>query len=120
MKSAQMSNPSRLAIEYIKLMQVAYTGTATYAEFTAVNPDFTVVLPDEMTHESGSALLLQGMTAVMLARLAYTVKKGDNVLIHACAGGTGLLLVQICKHYGATVIGSTSTEAKKELALKAG
>lgn len=65
-------------------------------------------------------MLLQGATAVMLTKLAYNVKPCDTVLIHACAGGTGLLLTQICKHYGARVIGSTSTETKKALALAAG
>lgn len=100
--------------------RVAYTGTATYAEYTAVNTDFTVKLPDSMTHETGAALLLQGLTAISLAKMAYTIKAGDYVLIHACAGGTGSLLVQLCKYYGAFVIGSTSSAEKKELAIKSG
>jgi NADPH2:quinone reductase len=64
----------------------------------------------------GAALLLQGLTAWSLVRQAYKVEKGDWVLIHAAAGGVGLLLCQMCKLLGANVIGTTSSEAKAQLA----
>lgn len=64
--------------------------------------------------------MIQGLTALSLVRLAYPVSKGDTVLIHAAAGGTGLLLTQFCKSFGARVIGTTSTPVKAELAKSAG
>lgn len=65
-------------------------------------------------------MLLQGLTAMALTRKVHAVKAGETVLVHAAAGGTGLLLVQLCKLAGARVIGTTSTEEKKNVALKAG
>lgn len=106
--------------------RVCYTGSGSYAEYTIVNPgiidslDTCVKLPDEVGFEMGASLLLQGLTAMVLTRLVHVVKKNQVVLIHACAGGTGLLLTQLCKHVGATVIGTTSTSAKKAIAIEAG
>ncbi len=79
-----------------------------------------VKLNDGISFEKGAALLLQGMTAMVLTKMCYKVTQGDTVLIHAAAGGTGLLLVQLCKLFGATVIGTTSTKEKQKLALDAG
>jgi NADPH2:quinone reductase len=100
--------------------RVCYTGTATYAEYSAVNPDFCVKLPEQVSFELGAALLLQGLTAMALSTMMHKVKKDEVVLIHAAAGGTGGLLVQLCKIKGAIVIGTTSTPEKKELAIKSG
>lgn len=77
-------------------------------------------MPDSITFEVGAAMLLQGLTCFSLARMMHPVQRGETVLIHAAAGGTGSLLVQLCKNLGATVIGTTSTESKKKLALEAG
>jgi NADPH2:quinone reductase len=79
-----------------------------------------VVLPDAVSLETGAACLLQGLTALMLSREIYHVRQGDTVLVHAAAGGVGQLLCQICNDAGATVIGTTSTPAKAEIARKAG
>ncbi|KAJ3315594.1 NADPH:quinone reductase [Boothiomyces sp. JEL0838] len=100
--------------------RVAYTGSGTYAEYTAAERSNIIKIPDNVSFELGAAVLLQGLTAVALTRMMHPVQPGQTVLIHAAAGGTGQVLVQLCKLYGATVIGTVSTKAKKELALKAG
>ncbi|KAF9100055.1 NADPH:quinone reductase [Mortierella sp. GBA35] len=96
--------------------RVAFMGPGSYAEYDAVSTLSLAKLPDAVTLEQGAALLLQGLTAWSLVRQAYEVKKGDWVLIHAAAGGVGLLLCQMCKLLGANVIGTTSTDAKAQLA----
>jgi NADPH2:quinone reductase len=62
--------------------RVCYTGSATYAGYTAVNPDFCIKLPDSVSFEVGSSVLLQGLTAMSLSRMVHNVQKGQTVLIH--------------------------------------
>ncbi|RKP12575.1 chaperonin 10-like protein [Piptocephalis cylindrospora] len=100
--------------------RVAYAGVGSYAQYSLVPTMTTIKLPDTVKADVGAASFLQGLTALSLTRLAYTVRPGDWVLIQAAAGGTGLLLCQLCKLAGATVIGTTSTEEKAVLAKKAG
>ncbi|KAJ1679720.1 hypothetical protein EV182_001465 [Spiromyces aspiralis] len=102
--------------------RVAYLmgDSGAYAEYALVNPSFARVLPGGISDKIGAAALLQGMTAYCLAAKAYAVKGGDWVLVHAAAGGTGRLIVQVCRALGANVIGTVSTEEKAEVARKAG
>ncbi|CAN7612037.1 quinone oxidoreductase [Paenibacillus sp. LjRoot153] len=90
------------------------------AELVAVPVDRAIPLPADVTFEHAAGLLLQGMTAHYLVNDSYRVQAGDEVLIHAAAGGVGQLLIQLCKSKGARVIGLTSSEAKKHVALEAG
>ena len=92
----------------------------SYAEFASVPETLLVPLPDGVSFEEGAAAILQGMTAHYLAYSTFPLKKGDTALIHAAAGGTGLLLVQIAKLLGARVIGTVGTEVKAQLAHEAG
>jgi NADPH2:quinone reductase len=100
---------------------VAWSGVpGSYAQMTAVPADRLVKLPAGVTPKDGAAAMLQGMTAHYLLKSSYPVKKGDTCLVHAAAGGVGLLLCQIGKMLGATVIGTVSTEEKAALAKGAG
>jgi NADPH2:quinone reductase len=92
----------------------------SYAEQAAVPADKVVPLPDAVDPETAAAVLLQGMTAQYLVRSTYPVRPGDDVLVHAAAGGVGLLLTQIVKHLGGRVIGTASTPEKAERARAAG
>ncbi|MFG3487858.1 quinone oxidoreductase family protein [Streptomyces sp. NPDC047972] len=92
----------------------------SYAERAVVDASRLVPLPDDIGFETAAAVLLQGMTAHYLVKDAYPVQEGDTVLLHAAAGGMGLLLTQLVTHLGGRVIGTTSTEAKAELARRAG
>lgn len=92
----------------------------SYAEFAVVPSWSLVTLPNYIDFDKGAAAMLQGMTAQYLARSTYSVKKGDRVLIHAAAGGVGLLLVQVAKLLGAEVFGTVSTNEKASLAKEAG
>lgn len=92
----------------------------TYAERAVVDSSRLVPLPDDIGFETAAAVLLQGMTAHYLVKDAYPVQGGDTVLVHAAAGGMGLLLTQLITHLGGRVIGTTSTTAKAELAKRAG
>lgn len=101
--------------------RVAYTGiTGAYAEYQAVPADRLVRLPASITDQQAAAAMLQGMTAHYLTRSTYPLKSGDIALVHAAAGGVGLLLVQMAKALGARVIGTVSTEEKAQLAREAG
>lgn len=101
--------------------RVAYTGgPGSYAEANIVSADQLISLPADFDFIKGAAFPLQGMTAHYLLHEFYKLKKGDTVLIHAAAGGMGLLLVQWAKHLGANVIGTVSTEAKAKIAKEAG
>ena len=101
--------------------KVAYTGVAgAYAQYAAVPAQRLVVLPAGVSTRQGAAAMLQGMTAHYLACSTYPLKRGDTCLVHAAAGGVGLLLCQIAKMRGARVIGTVSTEAKAKLAREAG
>jgi NADPH2:quinone reductase len=101
--------------------RVAYTGhLGSYAEYTAIKESRLIRLPQELSFEQGAAFPLQGMTAHYLIHDFRKVKSGDTVLVHAAAGGVGLLLVQWAKHLGARVIGTVSTEEKAAIAREAG
>src|SRR5437773_522839 len=101
--------------------KVAYTGVAgAHAQYAAVPAQRLVVLPAGVSTRQGAAAMLQGMTAHYLACSTYPLKRGDTCLVHAAAGGVGLLLCQIAKMRGARVIGTTSTDAKAALAREAG
>jgi NADPH:quinone reductase len=90
------------------------------AELVAVASDRLLPLPDAISCETAAAVLLQGLTAQYLCRDSRALHAGESVLVHAAAGGVGLLLVQIAKLHGARVIGVTSTAVKREHALAAG
>jgi NADPH2:quinone reductase len=92
----------------------------SYAEQAVVRAGDAVPVPDGVDDDTAAALLLQGLTAHYLVASTYPVQKGDTVLVHAAAGGVGLLLVQLAKARGARVIGTVSTEAKEALAREAG
>lgn len=101
--------------------KVAYTGVpGAYAEYALVPADRLVVLPAGLSTKHGAAAMLQGMTAHYLACSTWPLKAGDACLVHAAAGGVGLLLCQIAKMRGARVIGTVSTEDKAKLAREAG
>ena len=101
--------------------RVAYTGVlGAYAEYAAVPADRLVRLPNGVTTRDGAAAMLQGLTAHYLATSTYPLEPGDRCVVHAAAGGVGLLLVQIAKLLGAFVIGTVSTEEKAQLARAAG
>jgi NADPH2:quinone reductase len=101
--------------------RVAYTGVqGAYAEFAAVAADRVVQLPDGLSTKQGAAAMLQGMTAHYLASSTYPLQPGDTCVVHAAAGGVGLLLCQIAKRRGARVIGTVSTSVKAALAREAG
>lgn len=92
----------------------------SYAEYVAVPSERAVPVPDGVASELAAAALLQGMTAHYLATSTYPVQAGDDVLVHAAAGGVGLLLTQIVKLRGGRVVATTSSEEKAELARGAG
>ena len=101
--------------------KVAYTGVpGAYAQYAAVPAARLVVLPQGVSTRQGAAAMLQGMTAHYLACTTYPLKKGDTCLVHAAAGGVGLLLCQMAKMRGARVIGTVSTDEKAKLAREAG
>ena len=101
--------------------RVAYAAVlGAYAEYATVPADRVVVLPDGVSSTQGAAVMLQGMTAHYLASTTYPLEPGDGCLVHAAAGGVGLLLCQIAKLRGARVIGTVSTREKAELARAAG
>ena len=101
--------------------KVAYTGIpGAYAQYAAVPAARLVVLPQGISTRQGAAAMLQGLTAHYLACSTYPLKSGDTCLVHAAAGGVGLLLCQIAKMRGARVIGTVSTEDKAKLAREAG
>lgn len=101
--------------------RVAWTQhPGAYAEFAAVPSWKVVALPDGVDDRSGAAALLQGMTAQYLCETTYPAKSGEAALVHAGAGGVGLLLIQLLKQRGATVYTTASTQEKADLARKAG
>ncbi len=87
-----------------------------YAEFRTMAADQLVVLPDDIDDETAAAIMLKGMSAAYLLHRTHRVQRGDTVLVHAAAGGVGLLLCQWAKHLGATVIGTVSSDDKARLA----
>jgi NADPH2:quinone reductase len=101
--------------------RVAYTNVlGSYAEYAVVPAERLVRLPDAVKPEQAAAAMLQGMTAHYLVNTTYPLKKGETALIHAAAGGVGLLLVQMAKQIGARVIGTAGTADKMKLAREAG
>lgn len=96
------------------------TVTGSYAEQAVVPATEAVAVPDGVDDETAAAAMLQGMTAQYLLTSTYPVAAGDTVLVHAAAGGVGLLLTQWAKDIGARVIGTVSTRAKEDLARAAG
>ncbi|MEX0803211.1 MAG: quinone oxidoreductase [Candidatus Binatia bacterium] len=103
--------------------RVAYgisNGYGSYAEFYAVPAWHLYKIPSSIAFEPAAAIMLQGMTAHYLTHSTYAVKPNDTVLVHAAAGGTGLLLIQLAKMRGARVLGTVSTSEKARLAQDAG
>jgi len=98
--------------------RVAYAGgpIGAYATERVIAADRLVKLPDNIDFNTGAAMMLQGLTAQYLLRRTFPVQAGQTILVHAAAGGVGLILCQWAKHLGASVIGVVSTEAKAELA----
>jgi NADPH2:quinone reductase len=100
---------------------VAYSNVlGSYAEYAAVPAEKLVKVPSGINDEQAAAAMLQGMTAHYLVHSTYALKKGETALIHAAAGGVGLLLVQMAKNIGARVIGTAGTDEKAKLAKDAG
>jgi NADPH:quinone reductase len=101
--------------------RVAYCSVlGSYAEYAAVPADRLVKIPAGVDDRQAAAAMLQGMTAHYLSHDTFPLKKGDTALIHAAAGGVGLLLVQMAHKIGARVIGTVSTGEKAKLAREAG
>jgi len=102
--------------------RVAYAGRGqgSYAEFDVMKAAQLAPLPKEASFDDGAAAILQGMTAHYLLHGFYPVQRGSTVLVHAAAGGMGLILVQWLKHLGAVAIGTVSTEEKAQIAREAG
>ena len=101
--------------------RVAYAGSlGGYAEARNIEAKFLIHLPDSISYETGAAMMLKGLTADYLLHRTYAVKPGDIVLVHAAAGGVGLILCQWARLLGATVIGTAGSEAKAQLAREAG
>jgi NADPH:quinone reductase len=103
--------------DHVAWAMVPGTGYTTHA---LVPAERVVPVPDGLDDETAAALMLQGMTAQYLCESTYPVREGDDVLLHAAAGGVGLLLTQLLAHKGARVIATTSTAQKAELARAAG
>ena len=101
--------------------RVAYAmEPGSYAEYAVVPAWKLAHIPSNLDARSAAAIMLQGMTAHYLARDTYPLKKGETTLVHAAAGGVGLLLTQVAKRLGARVFGTVSTEEKARLAREAG
>ncbi|WP_020605024.1 quinone oxidoreductase family protein [Spirosoma spitsbergense] len=101
--------------------RVAYAmQPGSYAEYVSISADKVVPVPDGMTDQQAAAVMLQGMTAHYLAFSTYPIRPGDTVLIHAGAGGVGLLLTQIARMRGARVITTVSTDEKAQLSRENG
>src|SRR5271169_4455326 len=101
--------------------RVAWSGLlGSYAEYAAVPADRLVPIPQGVSDQQAAAAMLQGMTAHYLSHDSYPLKRGETALVHAAAGGVGLLLVQMAHNIGARVIATVSTEEKAKLAREAG
>jgi len=92
----------------------------SYAEYAAVPADRLMPIPTGVTDQQAAAAMLQGMTAHYLSHATFPLKRGETALVHAAAGGVGLLLVQMAHNIGARVIATVSTEEKAKLAREAG
>jgi NADPH:quinone reductase len=101
--------------------RVAWTmQRGSYAEYSLVPSSILVKIPGHVSFETAAAAMLQGMTAHYLTHSTYALKSGDTCLVHAAAGGTGALIVQMAKMRGARVLGTVSTEEKAKIARAAG
>ena len=101
--------------------RVAYVAPlGSYSEFRNIDPKLLIKLPDALSYDTGAAMMLKGMTAYYLLHITYKVKAGDIILVHAAAGGVGLLLCQWGKALGAHVIGTVGSKDKVRLAKDAG
>src|SRR5439155_13500779 len=101
--------------------RVAWTGIqGSYAEYVAAPADRLILVPAGVSDHQAAAIMLQGMTAHYLGYSTFALKAGDAALVHAAAGGVGLLLVQLAHNIGARVIGTVSTEEKARLGREAG
>jgi NADPH2:quinone reductase len=101
--------------------RVAYAGSpGAYAQERNIEARFLFKLPRAISYETAAAMMLKGLTAQYLVRQTYRVKEGDMILVHAAAGGVGLILCQWGKALGATVIGCVGTAEKAALAKKSG
>jgi NADPH2:quinone reductase len=101
--------------------RVAWSGLmGSYAEYAALPADRLVPIPSGVTDQQAAAAMLQGMTAHYLSHDTYPLKRGETALVHAAAGGVGLLLVQMAHNIGARVIATVSTDEKAKLAREAG
>jgi NADPH:quinone reductase len=101
--------------------RVAYAmARGSYAEYAVVPRQMVVELPQSVAFEDAAAVMLQGMTAHYLTHSTFPLKRGQTCLVHAAAGGAGLLIVQLAKIVGATVIGTVSTQEKAQLARERG
>ncbi len=101
--------------------RVAWTSIlGSYAEYAAVPKDRLVPIPEGVTDQQAAATMLQGMTAHYLSHDTHPLKRGETALVHAAAGGVGLLLVQMAHNIGARVIATVSTDEKAKLAREAG
>ena len=97
--------------------RIAYAGPiGSYGDQRLIDADRLVKLPDEIPFEQAAAMMLQGMTVRMLLRGVHAVQPGETILVHAAAGGVGLIMCQWAKAIGATVIGTVSTDEKAEMA----
>jgi len=101
--------------------RVAWCGvTGSYAEYAAIPADRLVPIPDGITEKQAASAMLQGMTAHYLSHDTYPLKRGETALVHAAAGGVGLLLVQMAHNIGGRVMATVSTDQKASLAREAG
>src|ERR1035441_4632726 len=101
--------------------RVAWSGSlGSYAEYVAATADSLVPVPATITDQQAAAAMMHGLTAHYLANDAHKLKAGETALVHAAAGGVGLLLVQMARAIGARVIGTASSEEKAKLAREAG
>ncbi|KAL9716343.1 NADPH:quinone reductase [Leucoagaricus gongylophorus] len=117
---AVLNNATYKQNEFTVGKKVAADLNGTHATYIAVPWKSVYPLPDSVSTREGAAGLLQGLTAVTFVEEAYKVKKGDSILVHTVAGGLGLLLAQMGRRAGATVIGTTSTSEKAKLAKENG
>jgi NADPH:quinone reductase len=99
---------------------VSQSCKGSYAQQTLIPADKAVRIPDEVSTKTAAAVFLQGLTAHYLSHSTYSLSLGQSCLVHAAAGGVGLLLCQMAKKLGAFVIGTASTDEKRALARKAG
>lgn len=107
-----------MALRYLRFRLL--TDGQSYAEFTLALSKFVIKVPQGVSTEVAAGSMIGGLTVLTLVREAYEVKKGDWILVHAAAGGTGLILGQVLKDLGAHTIGTVSTAAKGKLAKEAG